>query len=90
MLHRAFPEDPIVGEEDAAELRVESGAVLRDRIVSLANEALTSDLSTGDNAEWGIGPGQAKSAEELLDAIDRGNHEGGRTGSQSVGIIHLK
>ena len=33
ILNRTFPDDPIVGEEDAAELRVESGKTLRDRIV---------------------------------------------------------
>lgn len=81
MLHRAFPDDPIVGEEDAADLRAESGASLRDRIVELANEALTAELVIGDIAEWGIGPGSEQSVDNLLDAIDRGNHEGGRSGS---------
>ncbi|KAJ3852992.1 hypothetical protein EV368DRAFT_73725 [Lentinula lateritia] len=80
MLHRAFPDDPIVGEEDAADLRAESGASLRDRIVELANEALTAELGIGDIAEWGIGPGAEQSVDNLLDAIDRGNHEGGRSG----------
>ncbi|KAL0574004.1 3'(2'),5'-bisphosphate nucleotidase [Marasmius crinis-equi] len=80
MLHHAYPDDPIVGEEDAASLRVESGKTMRERIVELANEALTMDLQEGDYAEWGIGPGKAKSAEEILDAIDRGNYSGGRTG----------
>ncbi|KAF5375864.1 hypothetical protein D9615_008187 [Tricholomella constricta] len=80
ILHHAFPSDFIVGEEDAAELREESGAGLRDRIIALANEALTGELGLGDNVEWGIGPGQEKTTEQLLDAIDRGNHPGGRTG----------
>ncbi|PFH49180.1 hypothetical protein AMATHDRAFT_63691 [Amanita thiersii Skay4041] len=80
MLQRAFPEDLIVGEEDASDLRAESGAVLRDRIVALANEGLTGELGYGDNVEWGIGPGQERTTSELLDAIDRGNHPGGRTG----------
>ncbi|KAF8736949.1 hypothetical protein AX14_013682 [Amanita brunnescens Koide BX004] len=80
MLERAFPHDPIVGEEDASDLRVDAGAVLRGRIVELANEALTAELATGDDGEWGIGPGKERSADELLDAIDRGNHTGGKTG----------
>ncbi|GLB42856.1 putative nucleotidase HAL2 [Lyophyllum shimeji] len=80
ILYHAFPADPIVGEENAAKLREESGASMRDRIVELANEALTSELGLGDNVEWGIGPGQEKTAEQLLDAIDRGNHPGGRLG----------
>lgn len=49
--------------------------------MDLANEALTLDLAIGDSETWGIGPGQQKSAEEILDAIDRGNFEGGNTGS---------
>ena len=55
---------------------------MRDRIIELANEALTAELGLGDSATWGIGPGQVKSAEELLDAIDRGNHPGGRDGRE--------
>ncbi|KAH9475027.1 3'(2'),5'-bisphosphate nucleotidase [Psilocybe cubensis] len=80
ILHHAFPADPIVGEEDASDLRAESGKEMKDRIVALANEAITAELGLGDNANWGIGPGQAKSDTELLDAIDRGNYEGGRIG----------
>src|ERR1700761_8549377 len=81
MLKNAFPEDPIVGEENATELRAEEGRVLRERIIDLANEALVAPLLDGDKAEWGVGPNQAKSAAEILDAIDRGNYDGGRTGS---------
>ena len=84
ILQQAFPDDHIVGEEDAAELRAASGAELRGRIVELANGALTAELGLGDNAAWGIGPGQGKTAAALLDAIDRGNHPGGSTGSTSL------
>ncbi|KAJ3904708.1 hypothetical protein F5879DRAFT_801194 [Lentinula edodes] len=80
MLHHAYPNDPIVGEEDASDLRAESGISLRNRIVELANEALTAELGIGDDADWGIGPGSEQNADELLDAIDRGRYEGGRTG----------
>ncbi|KAG6827108.1 hypothetical protein H0H92_013179 [Tricholoma furcatifolium] len=80
ILSRAFPSDPIVGEEDANELREESGHTLRDRIIALANEALIGELGLGDNPGWGIGPGQQQTTEQLLDAIDRGNHSGGRAG----------
>ncbi|KJA18905.1 hypothetical protein HYPSUDRAFT_44749 [Hypholoma sublateritium FD-334 SS-4] len=80
MLHRAFPHDPIVGEEDAAELRLESGKAMKDRIVALANTALVSPLALGDNEGWGIGPGAAQTDSELLDAIDRGNYPGALTG----------
>ncbi|KDQ58038.1 hypothetical protein JAAARDRAFT_34853 [Jaapia argillacea MUCL 33604] len=80
ILGRAFPDDPIVGEEDAADLRVESGTALKNRIVELANETLVADLGIGEMAEWGLGPGQERIPEELLDAIDRGTYGGGRTG----------
>ncbi|KAI9462114.1 hypothetical protein HD554DRAFT_2128544 [Boletus coccyginus] len=80
ILGRAFPSDPIVGEEDAADLRQESGDALRDRIVTLANEALTADLGIGESSHWGLGPGQERSTEELLDAIDRGSDQGGPIG----------
>ncbi|KAF8059902.1 hypothetical protein FPV67DRAFT_1674460 [Lyophyllum atratum] len=80
ILYHAFPTDPIVGEEDAAELRQESGAEMRDRIIALANEALTGELGLGDNVEWGVGPGQEKTSDQLLNAIDRGNYPGGSSG----------
>ena len=82
MLQHAFPDDPIVGEEDASDLRSDSGAPLRERIVGLANEALATGLGPGDAKEWGIGPGQERSAADLLDAIDRGRHPGGRIGRE--------
>lgn len=84
ILGRAFPTDPIVGEEDADELRQESGDALRNRIVTLANEALTADLGTDEAADWGLGPGQTRTLKQLLDAIDRGSDQGGRIGRASL------
>jgi 3'(2'), 5'-bisphosphate nucleotidase len=84
ILLRAFPNDAIVGEEDASDLRAESGKEMKDRIVGLANEALTHELELGDNDSWGIGPGEQKSDAQLLEAIDRGNYEGGKVGRKSV------
>lgn len=86
ILSRAFPDDPIVGEEDASDLKSgtsETALTLRKRITELANEALTADLAYGDVADWGLGPGQERTTEELLNAIDRGNHGGGATGRTS-------
>ncbi len=80
ILKNTFPDDPIVGEEDAADLRVESGKALRERIVQLANETLTAELLPGEKEEWGLGAKNGRTTDELLDAIDRGNYEGGRTG----------
>jgi 3'(2'), 5'-bisphosphate nucleotidase len=53
---------------------------MRDRIVTLANDALTSELMLGDNKNWGVGPGMEKSDVEILDAIDAGKYEGGPDG----------
>jgi 3'(2'), 5'-bisphosphate nucleotidase len=86
ILSNAFPEDPIVGEEDAKDLRdrgSEKAKVLRDRITELANEALSAELGYGEQEQWGIGPGRTRTTEQLLDAIDRGNHPGGRVGRKS-------
>ncbi|KDR73086.1 hypothetical protein GALMADRAFT_252533 [Galerina marginata CBS 339.88] len=82
ILSHAFPADPIVGEEDASDLRADTPAAkeMKARVVALANEALTEELGLGDNEGWGIGPGKERTDEQLLDAIDRGNFEGGGTG----------
>ncbi|KZV83340.1 3(2),5-bisphosphate nucleotidase HAL2 [Exidia glandulosa HHB12029] len=84
ILAQAFPSDPIVGEEDSADLRNDSdptSATLRSRITELANEALALPLRDWEKAEWGIGPthGQ-RTTSQLLDAIDRGNFSGARKG----------
>ncbi len=47
MLAKAFPDDPLVGEEDTKDLR--ANPAMRDRVVELANEALTAYLAMGDN-----------------------------------------
>ena len=83
ILRAALPEDPIVGEEDASTLRspnTQAERDMRDRIVKLANDALTSELMLGDSKNWGIGPGMEKSDIEILDAIDAGSYEGGPDG----------
>lgn len=88
IISKAFPDDKVVGEEDSAELRSEAGSTLRNRVVELSNQALSADLGLGENVQWGIGPDQSYTAEELLDAIDRGNHVGGRFGRTSSGCIY--
>lgn len=98
ILHNAFPGEPIVGEqlrgyvihhshpsgeEDSADLRVDSPAAnaLRDRLASLANDALRAPLRAGEDAGWGIGPSApVRSVDELLAAIDRGSYAGGPKG----------
>ena len=78
VLSHTFPNDPIVGEEDASDLRKPESTLLRERITELANEALTRTVTEREDASWGLG--KVRSTEELLDAIDRGNYVGGPTG----------
>lgn len=79
LIHAAFPDDPIVGEEDASDLRLESGKAMKDRIVALANEVLTLPADE-EEAAWGVGVGRVRSEDEILDAIDRGCYPGGSAG----------
>ena len=82
VLSHAFPDDPIVGEEDAADLRAATpeSDVLRARVVELADDVLAQPplVQAGEHAEWGLG--KRWGADALLGAIDRGSHVGGRTG----------
>jgi 3'(2'), 5'-bisphosphate nucleotidase len=82
VLSHAFPDDPIIGEEDAADLRAATpeSDVLRARVVELADDVLAHPprVHAGERAEWGLGKRWGTDA--LLGAIDRGCHIGGRTG----------
>ncbi|CAE6400036.1 unnamed protein product [Rhizoctonia solani] len=86
VLSKAFPEDPIVGEEDTSDLRLDTdkSRSLRERVIQLANDALSpspslEELTTGQNVgNWGLGAPRTEA--ELLDAIDRGTYAGGEKG----------
>ena len=92
ILSQAFPEDPIVGEEDAADLRAptEASQALRARVVELADDILAQPPSSAsdpdpdvgggglERAEWGLG--RRWGTDAILKAIDRGNYAGGRSG----------
>lgn len=80
ILSHTFPEDPVVGEEDASGLRLPSESALRDRIVELVNQTLTAPVQDGEKAEWGLGPEHRLSAEGVLNTIDRGSYAGGQRG----------
>ena len=67
-----FPQDEIVGEEEASSLRSNSG--LTEQIWKIVQEA---ELDDGFDSELG---GQLKSAEQMLEAIDAGNSAGGAKG----------
>jgi len=64
VIGNAFPEDPIVGEEDAGHLRSEEGTHLKKLVVELTNSVLENPLSD----------------DKILAAIDRGGHVGGGKG----------
>ncbi|KAK3939065.1 hypothetical protein QBC46DRAFT_388726 [Diplogelasinospora grovesii] len=70
-----FPEDEIVGEEDADELRSEAGKGLRDQIWELVKSTKLADA----NSESRLG-GPVKDEDAMLDLIDFGNSEGGAHG----------
>jgi 3'(2'), 5'-bisphosphate nucleotidase len=81
ILSRAFPSDPIVGEEDADDLR--DNETLLARVAELANDALSAPplAIAHEESTWGLG--ERQSADDLLQAIDRGNYAGGRSGRAS-------
>lgn len=68
LLHRHFPSDPIVGEEDSKDLR--GDAVLRGKVLDLVNGVLTGEA----------GDVKAMSSDEMLHYIDLGNYSGGPKG----------
>lgn len=45
ILHESFPADPIVGEEDAKDLRGEAGRLMREKVLELANSGLEKALN---------------------------------------------
>ena len=72
-LQHAFPNDEIVAEEEAKDLRENES--LRDLVWDLVQNAKLSDAS----AEETLG-GPVKSAEQMLDIIDKGDSKGGASG----------
>ena len=80
-----FPKDPIVGEEDASDLKQAGKEDLKKQVIELANEALKGSakacpaLSGDEKNGWGE---SELSEEVLLKNIDKGNFEGGNTGRE--------
>ncbi|CED85610.1 Salt-sensitive 3'-phosphoadenosine-5'-phosphatase HAL2/SAL1 [Phaffia rhodozyma] len=71
-----FPSDPLIGEEDTTSLRSDSAqsASMRESITNLVNEALALESDqVGQKLD-------ALSEDKVLEAIDRGNSEGGKQG----------
>ncbi|KAF2874481.1 hypothetical protein BDV95DRAFT_627145 [Massariosphaeria phaeospora] len=72
-IKHAFPEDEVVGEEDADDLRKDNS--LRDLVWDLVQAAKLDDSAAEDK----LG-GPIKSADDMLQAIDSGRSAGGRKG----------
>ncbi|TQV97425.1 hypothetical protein V2A60_006823 [Cordyceps javanica] len=72
-LQHSFPDDAIVAEEEAAQLR--DDATLRSTIWELVRSTALADA----DAEARLG-GPIASVESMLDLIDKGNSPGGRAG----------
>uniref|UniRef100_L2G6F2 3'(2'),5'-bisphosphate nucleotidase n=1 Tax=Colletotrichum fructicola (strain Nara gc5) TaxID=1213859 RepID=L2G6F2_COLFN len=72
-LRHHFPQDEIVAEEEAAQLRSDAG--LRDQIWDLVRTTKLEDAQ----AETLLG-GPIETAESMLDLIDLGNSKGGSSG----------
>ncbi|KAJ3168922.1 hypothetical protein HDU88_001249 [Geranomyces variabilis] len=71
ILHEAFPNDPIVGEEDSIELR--DNAATLDKVVELANSVLDKALSSSavlEAIDLGTHAGGKKGRFWTLDPID--------------------
>ncbi|KAH8170950.1 inositol monophosphatase family protein [Sarocladium implicatum] len=73
-LRHNFPEDEIVAEEEAAQLREDAG--LKQTIWELVEKAKLENK----DAEEGLLGGPIKSADEMLELIDRGASKGGASG----------
>ncbi|QRV99413.1 Myo-inositol-1(Or 4)-monophosphatase [Ceratobasidium sp. AG-Ba] len=58
ILGSAFPDDPIIGEEDTSDLRLdtEPSRLLRERIVQLANDALRTYTGGAKGRMWTLDP----------------------------------
>ena len=74
ILHSAFPKDPVVGEEDADELR--KNPELRAKVWKLVSSTLQETPAKALDEEGGA----IHSDDEMITCIDRGNSTGGNLG----------
>jgi len=74
VLRSAFPKDPIVGEEDADELR--NNPQLREKVWKLVSSTLQETPAEELANEGGV----IKSDEEMMNFIDKGDSHGGSVG----------
>jgi len=65
ILNTLLPSDPIVGEEDASELRKSENKELLHHITTSVNESLTDARLLYEMEEWAIGMGYDISPREV-------------------------
>ncbi|GAA6021954.1 hypothetical protein JCM10207_002617 [Rhodosporidiobolus poonsookiae] len=82
LLFSHFPTDQIVGEEDSSELQKPGNASTKAQIVRLATEAMAEALPLAEEeAAWDqVKASGARTEQDWLDLIDRGNSVGGKEG----------
>lgn len=74
ILAKYFPDIPLIGEEDANDLRTDDQQGVKDKIIELANGALANSTGTNDDQKiWDALGRDARSSDQWLEAIDRGN-----------------
>jgi len=83
ILHSAFPKDPIVGEEDADELR--KNPDLRAKVWKLVSSTLQETPPKVLEEEGGL----IESDDEMITFIDRGNSIGGKTGRTNTSYLSI-
>ncbi|BFZ53639.1 3'(2'),5'-bisphosphate nucleotidase [Savitreella phatthalungensis] len=72
-LRQACPDIPIVGEEDAADLR--KNPELKEKVWALVKSTLDEEAKEDE-----IAVGKLENADQMLDCIDLGTYEGGASG----------
>ena len=80
ILRSAFPKDPIVGEEDAENLR--NNPELREKVWKLVSSTL-QETSSEELRQYG---GLITTDEEMMNVIDKGGFSGGSVGRKRVSL----
>jgi 3'(2'), 5'-bisphosphate nucleotidase len=80
ILCSVFPKDPIVGEEDADDLR--NNSELRDKVWKLVSSTL-QETSPEELKQHG---GLITTEEEMMNVIDKGGFSGGSVGRKRVAL----
>lgn len=81
LVREHLPKDEIVGEEESTELRKEANKSMKDKIIALANEAMSERLGNDQDEQWWAPVKQQDHSEQdWLALIDQGNSAGGATG----------